>query len=315
MRRQQEKGLSTAVVRGWQVADGSVLGVIDADLQHPPEKLVSLYQAIKDGADLAVASRHVTGGGVSEWSFIRRILSRGAQMLGLMILPAVVGRVTDPMSGYFLVRREAIADVSLNPKGYKILLEVIGRGQIADVAEVGYVFQERFEGESKVSWRHYFEYLNHLLHLRSRGRLGKLMRRFSFIRALKFYAVGFSGIFVDMGVLYLLHTVLGLPLTRSKIGSAEVAILTNFLLHDIWTFSDLSKAQRGLRQKAKRFLKYNLICLSGLVLNILVLNIVYNLIFGQRWAYLANFIAIASVTIWNYWMSVKLGWRVTEVDK
>ncbi|MEM1426029.1 MAG: glycosyltransferase, partial [Cyanobacteria bacterium P01_H01_bin.130] len=81
MRRTKERGLSTAVIRGWQVARGQVLGVIDADLQHPPETLIQLLSEIRRGADLAVASRHVVGGGVSDWSLARRVLSRGAQML------------------------------------------------------------------------------------------------------------------------------------------------------------------------------------------------------------------------------------------
>lgn len=85
MRRQEERGLSTAVIRGWQVARGEILGVIDADLQHPPESLLQLLSEIERGADLAVGSRHVEGGGVSDWSVIRRFLSRGAQVLGLII--------------------------------------------------------------------------------------------------------------------------------------------------------------------------------------------------------------------------------------
>lgn len=163
MRRQKEKGLSTAVIRGWQVARGEVLGVIDADLQHPPEVLLQLWREIERGADLAVASRHVEGGGVSEWSIIRRFLSRGAQMLGLVILPEVIGRLSDPMSGYFMVRREAIVGKSLSPVGYKILIEVTGRGNIRWIGEVGYVFRERQAGESKVTWKQYIEYIQHLL--------------------------------------------------------------------------------------------------------------------------------------------------------
>ncbi|MDP5339443.1 MAG: polyprenol monophosphomannose synthase, partial [Nodularia sp. (in: cyanobacteria)] len=124
MRREQERGLSSAVIRGWQVAKGSILGVIDGDLQHPPEILIQLLVAIKQGADLAVASRHVEGGGVSSWNIIRRFLSRGAQVLGLILLPGVLSRVSDPMSGYFMVRRACIAGVILHPVGYKILLEV-----------------------------------------------------------------------------------------------------------------------------------------------------------------------------------------------
>jgi dolichol-phosphate mannosyltransferase len=166
IRRLGERGLSTAVVRGWQASRGEVLAVIDADLQHPPEITVRLFEEIERGADLAVASRNVEGGGVSNWSAARRVLSRGAQLIGLIVLPGVLGSVTDPMSGYFMVRRDAIADVTLSPLGYKILIEVIGRGRAETLAEVGYVFREREEGESKVTWRLYVDYLRHLLRLR-----------------------------------------------------------------------------------------------------------------------------------------------------
>ena len=143
LRREDERGLSTAVIRGWQIARGDVLAVIDADLQHPPEVTVELWRAMTRGAELAVGSRHIQGGGVSDWSLLRRLLSRGAQLLGLMLLPGVLGRVSDPMSGYFMIRRDAIAGVAMHPLGYKILVEVIGRGKVRWIAEVGYVFRER----------------------------------------------------------------------------------------------------------------------------------------------------------------------------
>lgn len=315
MRRCHQRGLSSAVVRGWQIARGTVLGVIDADLQHPPEVIVQLWEEIQAGADLAVASRHVDGGGVSRWSLMRRLLSRGAQTLGLLVLPQVVGRVSDPMSGFFMVRRDAIAGPILTPKGYKILLEVIGRGSVTSIAEVGYVFQERVEGSSKVTWRQYIDYIHHLLVLRLGGRLSQMHHRFPWRRFLRFGLVGLSGVFVDMAVLYLLHTGLGLPLTRSKVVAAEVAILNNFIWNDAWTFADISLLQQGWPARLKRFLKFNLICLAGLVLNVIVLNVLYNVVFGQRWAYLANLLAIGVVTVWNFWLNLKLSWRVTQVKK
>ncbi|MFB2921715.1 glycosyltransferase [Aerosakkonema funiforme] len=305
MRRQEERGLSTAVIRGWQVARGQILAVIDGDLQHPPEVLLKLLAAIEEGADLVVASRHVEGGGVSEWSFARRFLSRGAQMLGLILLPEVIGRVSDPMSGYFMVRRSAIAGRSFNPLGYKILIEVLGRGKIGQIAEVGYVFQERQEGESKVTWKQYVEYLGHLLRLR--------FHLWPIGRFLRFAVVGLSGVFVDMLVLYLLHdpSALGLGLTRSKIISAEIAIINNFLWNDAWTFGDMASKQRGWRKRLKRFLKFNIVCLMGLILNVLLLNVLYNFLhIHYQWA---NLIAIAAVTFWNFWINLKLSWRVTEI--
>lgn len=316
MRRQNERGLSSAVIRGWQAARGRVLGVIDGDLQHPPEVLTQLLRAIQKGADMAVASRHVDGGGVSSWSFVRRFLSRGAQLLGLIILPNVLGRVSDPMSGYFMVRRSSIAGATLNPVGYKILLEVIGRGKVREIAEVGYVFCERAKGESKVTSKQYIDYIHHLVRLRlATGRLGKISQRINFPvgRFLRFGLVGLSGVFVDMTVLYLLSdpSTLALPLTRSKIIAGEIAIINNFLWNDAWTFADVSSGQNEWRQRMKRFLKFNIICLAGLVLNVLILNIVFNFVIQNR--YIANLIAIAVATIWNFWVNLKLSWRVTQV--
>ncbi len=316
MRRQNERGLSSAVIRGWQAARGSVLGVIDGDLQHPPEVLTQLLRAIQKGTDMAVASRHVDGGGVSSWSFVRRFLSRGAQLLGLIILPDVLSRVSDPMSGYFMVRRSSIAGVTLNPVGYKILLEVIGRGKIGEIAEVGYVFSERVQGESKVTSKQYIDYIQHLLRLRlATGRLGKISQRINFPvgRFIRFGLVGLSGVFVDMTLLYLLSdpSTLAFPLTRSKIIAGEIAILNNFFWNDAWTFADVSTQQHEWGQRMKRFLKFNIICLAGLVLNVLILNIVFNFIIQNR--YIANLIAIALATVWNFWVNLKLSWRVTQV--
>ncbi|HEY9801857.1 MAG TPA: glycosyltransferase [Leptolyngbyaceae cyanobacterium] len=316
MRRQEERGLSSAVVRGWQVARGRILGVIDGDLQHPPEVLTQLLTKMSEGADLALASRHVDGGGVSSWSVVRRFLSRGAQVLGLVILPGVLGRVSDPMSGYFMVRRSSIAGATLNPVGYKILLEVIGRGNVGNIGEVGYVFCERQQGESKVTWKQYIDYIHHLVRLRlSTGRVGRVKQRINFPldRFVRFGLVGLSGVFVDMALLYLLSdpSTLALPVTLSKLIAGETAIFNNFLWNDAWTFADVSTRQQEWHQRLKRFVKFNVICLAGLLLNVVVLQLVLNFLIPNR--YIANLIAIAVATIWNFWVNLKLSWRVTDV--
>ncbi|MGL4621110.1 MAG: GtrA family protein, partial [Chroococcidiopsis sp.] len=289
-------------IRGWQVARGEILGVIDADLQHPPKTLIKLWQEMEKGADLAVASRNVESGGVSEWNIVRRFLSRGAQILGLLILPEVIGRLSDPMSGYFMVRREALIDQSLQPSGYKILIEVIARGKIRWIGEVGYIFQERKRGNSKVTFRQYLAYIQHLIRLR--------LDLWQIKRFIRFGISGFSGVFVNMFILYLLREHVGLGLTRSAILAAEVAIINNFFWNDRWTFRDISQHQKGSIKTFRRFLKFNVICLSGLVLNILVLNLLYN--FLNMNEYLANLIAIATVTFWNFWFNLKLSWRITD---
>jgi len=303
VRRVGERGLSTAVIRGWQVARGDVLAVIDADLQHPPEVVAQLWSEIARGHDLAVGSRNVEGGGVSDWALHRRILSRGAQLLGLMILPSVLGRVSDPMSGYFMFRRSVIAGVPLSPLGYKILIEVIGRGRVGGLAEVGYVFRERTEGESKVTWHLYIEYLRHLVRLR--------FAKLPVARFVRFAAVGLSGVVLDMGLLYFLSdpSQLALGLTRSKLLASEAAIVNNFIWNDLWTFGDLSKSQRGVGHRLRRLLKFNAVCGLGLVFNVVLLNLMYNVLHMNR--YVANAIAIGVVTLWNFWINMKLSWRDT----
>jgi len=302
MRRRGEKGLSTAVIRGWQAARGEVLAVIDADLQHPPEMVERLWTEVSRGADLAIGSRHAGGGGVSDWSAIRRALSRGAQLVGLCILPGVVGRVSDPMSGYFMVRRRAIAGTAMNPLGYKILIEVLGRGRIGRVAEVGYVFRERTAGESKVTSRLYVEYLRHLLRLR----LALLPARFA-----KFAVVGLSGVAVDMLILWLLKSRVGWPLILSKLVAAEVAIANNFLWNDLWTFGDLAERQGYGLLRLRRFLRFNAICAAGLALSVALLTVQVE-VFGLN-PFLANAIAIGVTTGWNFWMNKIFSWSAPQM--
>jgi len=221
MRREGKRSLSLAVIRGWQVARGEVLGVIDADLQHPPEILPRLWKQIEKGKHFVIASRHLEGGGVSDWNFERRLLSRGAQVLGLLVLPGIVGRVSDPMSGFFLVRRDILAGKILNPIGYKISLEVLARCQPKLIAEVGYVFLERKVGGSKVTWKQYLEYIQHLISLR--------LSLWSVKRFLRFCLVGLSGVFVDLVIFYFLREKIKLGLTSSAIVASQIAIMNNFL--------------------------------------------------------------------------------------
>lgn len=303
--RQRERGLATAVVRGWQAARGEVLGVMDGDLQHPPEIVLKLWPLIQKGADLVVGSRYAPSGGVSHWSLGRRIVSRGAQWIGLVLLPGVFSRVSDPLSGLFLVRRQAIAGIPLNPKGYKLLIEVLARGRVKTIAEVGYIFQERQNGESKIQLQTCLQYLHHLMVLRfSLGQVGSFLR---------FSTVGLSGTLVDMALLYVLHdpTNLGWDLITSKLVASEVAILNNFLWNDLWTFRHVTRLQPGPWNRLQRLAKFNVICLIGLVLNTSLVTLLSERL-GIHYL-LANLIAIGVVVFWNFYLNSKLSWRSAEV--
>lgn len=158
LRRTMERGLSGAVADGWKIARGQLWGVIDADLQHPPSLVRPLLATLQAGADLAIATRHLPGGGVSDWKWSRRALSRGAQALAFLLVPRA-RLVTDPMSGFFLVRAAALDLARIHPLGYKILLDVLATGHFHKIQEVPYVFREREIGGSKVTLRQYGEFL------------------------------------------------------------------------------------------------------------------------------------------------------------
>lgn len=165
--RVNEKDLSTAVMAGWKVAQGDLLGCMDGDLQHPPEHLQKLVHALRTGdAEIAIASRYVAQGSVSEWKWHRRIVSSTATVMASLLLPGRIRRVKDPMSGFFILKKSVLEGVTLKPIGYKILLEVLARGRYQHVAEVPYTFEERTEGGSKMGPKQVWQYVIHLLRIR-----------------------------------------------------------------------------------------------------------------------------------------------------
>ena len=165
VRREGEAGLASAVIRGWQIATGKVLGTINADFQHPPTMLARMILQIRN-ADLVIASRHAEGGGLGDWDLGRRVASFGAHLLGRVLVPGVFGLMSDPLSGCYLVRRAAIAGVELNPLVYKTLIEILVRGRVHSVRECGYEMRKRRRGCSKVGFRQHLDYIRHLVRLR-----------------------------------------------------------------------------------------------------------------------------------------------------
>ena len=154
VRRAGKGGLASAVIAGFAAARGDILVVMDADLSHPPELVPALLSAIEDGADLAVGSRYVAGGGVEDWPLKRRIVSRVACLMGNALVP-----VRDATSGFFALRRSVIDGVTLNPIGFKIGFEVIARGRYRSVVEVPYTFRDRELGASKFGRREVGQYV------------------------------------------------------------------------------------------------------------------------------------------------------------
>jgi len=165
--RREKSGLASAILAGARAARAPVVTVMDADLSHPPELLPALLEAIRIGADVAVASRYVPGGGVARWPVTRRVVSRAATLAARVGLGLTV---RDPLSGFFAVRREVLTENQYLGLGYKLLVEILARNPGRAVAEVPYRFVDRQTGQSKLGFGEIWAFLRLLVALR----VGKL---------------------------------------------------------------------------------------------------------------------------------------------
>ena len=165
--RSGKMGLASAIMEGIGLSSSEIVAVIDADLQHPPETLREMYNRLMEGYDLVVASRYIRSAGIEGWGAWRRIISRGATATAHLLLPET-RKVKDVMSGYFMLRKSILSGVKVNSKGYKILLEILVKGNYKSVAEVPYIFKPRIRGKSKMDLNEMLNFLRLLFNLRFR---------------------------------------------------------------------------------------------------------------------------------------------------
>ena len=164
--RQSGRGLASAIVEAIPTTSANVLAVLDGDLQHPPSILPYLLDTISRGADLAVASRYAPGGWDSGLAgFHRRLASKATRLAAYLLLPS--SKVTtDPLSGYFVFKKSILEHSALRPLGYKILLEILVRGNARKVVDVPFTFDRRVAEKSKAGLGEAWRYIRHLWHLR-----------------------------------------------------------------------------------------------------------------------------------------------------
>jgi dolichol-phosphate mannosyltransferase len=217
------------VVAGLRMAEASWVCIMDADLQHPPELVPQmLAKAERSTSDLVVASRYGAHGAASGLNRGRSLISRSSTAAAQILFPQRLRHVTDPMSGFFLVRKEALAIEQLQPRGFKILLEIMVRTPGLRITEVGFEFGTRYAGESKASLREGMRYLSHLCQLR----FGEDTLQF-----VRFLIVGSTGLLVNSVVLWLTTELLSLHYLVSAVVATEGSTLWNFALTELWVFS------------------------------------------------------------------------------
>src|SRR5215210_3141650 len=232
-------GLSTAVATGMDAVanDSEYTCVMDADLQHPPSKVREMLEKARaSGADVVVASRYARGGSYAGLPGpVRKAISVGSKYLARIVFKEAC-KTSDPMTGFFLVRNEAISGIQFRPTGFKILLEILVCAPELRVAEVPLNFQARNAGVSKASLRQGLEYLAHIISLfwyvPSAGRFWK------------FALVGASGVLVNLLTLITLVEYFDAGSTVAWIIAVGASILSNFLLNNAFTWRDVRHSSR-----------------------------------------------------------------------
>ena len=272
-------GLGAAVVQGLRAARAPWVCVMDADLQHPPELVAALLeQAESRDLDVVVASRYCAEGNSGSFGWARAMASRSTTTAARLLFPRRLRSVTDPMSGFFLVRRDALDLDRLRPRGFKILLELLVRHPDLRAAEVSFTFGERRSGRSKAGIREGVRYLS-------------LLARLRFAR---FGAVGLSGLVVNTAVLAFLTDFVGLFYVVSAIFATQVSTLWNFCFTEFWVFSDrAARNGRGSRMALFFLMNNAALALRGPLLIVLTSGL------GIHYA-VSNIISLASLTLLRF---------------
>jgi dolichol-phosphate mannosyltransferase len=303
VRRIGRRGLASAVIEGFLASKGGVLVAADADGQHDFQLLHPLVAAIDAGAGLALASRYVPGGSVGEWDERRHALSRFATRLAQRLCRVPVA---DPMSGFFAVRRDIFAAAlpNLNPVGFKILLDLLVHlppGTV--VREIPLQFGSRRRGESKLSRLVQLQFLEYIYDV--------TLGRYVPLTLLKYAIVGGLGVVVNALAFLVASALLGSGTQETLRGfsvavlvATETAIVFNFILNNVWTFS---LARLSGRRVIGGFLRYNAACALGALANVSVSGF----LFSRGWPGVAAAVAGALVgAAWNYTMSRVVTWRL-----
>lgn len=295
IRRVGRRGLSSACLEGMSVSAAPYLAVMDADLQHDEKILPQMCALIQAGeADVVVGSRYTEGGSVGEWNLVRRVVSRVATRMGSLLSRA---QITDPMSGFFVLRRDVYESCvrRMSGKGFKILLDMLmSSPEPLRVREVSYTFRPRTRGESKLDVVVALEYLYLIIE--------KAIGRYVPVRFVLYVGVGVTGLAFHLLVLALGFQVFALAFGMAQSLATLAAMISNFFINNQVTY-------RSVRLKGIRILSglliYMAICGIGAVAN--VQTAMYLFEKGVVW-WFAGIVGAALGAVWNYAVSSHLVW-------
>jgi dolichol-phosphate mannosyltransferase len=297
IRRIGRRGLASACLEGMASSSADVFAVMDCDLQHDETILPAMLRAFEEDPklELAVGSRYTgRGGGTGEWSKSRVFVSRFATRLGSVIRKT---ELTDPMSGFFAIRRELFEETvrKMTGKGFKILLDIVlSAGRPLRVREFPYEFRTRQHGESKLDIVVAFEYLYLLA--------DKIFGRFVPVRFVLYIFAGLSGLLLHLAVLGALHRLAEWPFVTAQIAATLTAMVSNFLVNNSITFRQ-QRLKGGLLVPG--LLAYMVICGIGAVVNVQSAEYLFEKNIPWWFAGAAGALVGA---VWNYAVSTQIVW-------
>lgn len=290
------RGLSTACMEGMLASCAPYLAVMDADLQHDERLLPDMLSAVKENClDVVIGSRYMEGGSTGSWNTNRENISRLATKLSKLVLRA---DIKDPMSGFFLIRREVLQDAvrNLSGIGFKILLDIFASApRSLTFKEIPYNFRPRQAGESKLDSVVVWEYLMMLL--------DKALGHYVPVRLISFAFVGMLGVVGHVVALWLCFRVMGLTFLTSQALATLVAISANFFMNNILTYRD--RRLSGFRF-VRGWLSFLFACLVGAVANVSVATFLYE---ASHLGWIPS--ALAGLVIggvWNYAVTAMYTW-------
>jgi dolichol-phosphate mannosyltransferase len=291
--RKNKTGYGSAIKDGFEKAlslKSDIILTMDSDLSHNPKNLKTLAEKIRQGSDIAIGSRYIPQGGIKNWSILRRLISKTANVFLKISLST---EINDNTSGYRAYSSNLLKKIlpKLKSNNYTILEEIlyISKSLGSRISEVPIIFKDRTKGASKARI------------LKEASNLFKLifkLRKHSIAKFSKFCLVGLSGILVNQGLLWFLTEKAQIFYIYSSLIAIESSILTNFVLNDIWTFKN-SRNSSFL----SRLLKFNLARFFTLLINLGILWVLTTL--GINYL-ISNLIGIVLATVLAY--SISSGW-------
>ncbi|MEO1681220.1 MAG: glycosyltransferase family 2 protein [Pseudomonadota bacterium] len=300
LRRIGRRGLSSACVEGMLSTSAPILAVMDADLQHDETVLPQMLAEIQTGDyDLVVGSRYVSGGGLGDWDERRAAISRFSNWLARQVTKV---QLADPMSGFFMIRREVLGEVikDLSGVGFKLLLDILASSERPlKCAEVPYTFRSRQAGQSKLDNAVALDFGVMLLE--------KTVGRYVPVKFIMFSLVGGTGLIVHLTALGIIHKMVGINFVVSQTVATLIAITFNFFMNNAFTFRDQQLKGWSI---IRGWLSFTFACSVGAFANIGVAVYLFDIFSGQvslLWIWSAVAGALVGA-VWNYAVTAVYTW-------